>query len=254
VASLHKPSVVFVHGIWADGSSFRKLIPPLQAEGYEVLASQHGLDTLDDDIESVRCTIARANGPVLLVGHSYGGTLITHAGIDPRVAGLVYIAALSLDSGETSQGIQAKFPTADIYSHIEVRFGRAWMKTDGIACFAGDLPDYEQRLLWATQNPCAADLLAEVARGIAWKSKPSWYIVCTDDRTLPPELQRFMANRMGSTIFETASSHVPMLSQPEFVLDVIRNAGEVIMDAAEATLIREIDACLQPDPIRRSTK
>lgn len=235
MATRHKPSVVFVHGIWAGDSSFSKLIPPLQAEGYEVLASQHGLDTLDDDIETVRCTIARTSGPVLLVGHSYGGTLITHAGTDPRVAGLLYIAALSLDSGETSQGMQAKFPTADVYSHVEVRFGRAWIKPDGITCFAGDLPEQEQKLVWATQKPCAADLLAEISRGIGWKSKPSWYIVCTNDRTLQPELQRFVAKRMGATIFETGSSHVPMLSQPEFVLDIIRKAGAAIMNSADDT-------------------
>jgi len=233
MATRHKPSIVFAHGIWADGSSFSKLIPPLQAEGYEVLASQHRLDTFDDDIETVKQTIDRASGPVLLVGHSYGGSLITHAGTDPRVAGLVYIAALSLDSGETLQGLQAKFPTADIYSHIEVRFGRAWMKPDGIACFVGDLPDHEQRLVWATQNPCAADLLAEIAGGIGWKSKPSWYIVCTNDRTLHPELQHFMAKRMRSTVVEIASAHVPMLSQPKVVLDVIREAGAAIMNGAE---------------------
>jgi pimeloyl-ACP methyl ester carboxylesterase len=228
-----KPSIVFVHGIWADASAFSKLIPPLQAEGYEVLASQHRLDTLDDDIETVRCTIARASGPVLLVGHSYGGALITHAGTDPRVAGLVYIAALSLDSGETSHEIQAKFPTAEVYSHIEMRFGRLWLTPAGIDCFAGDLPEPEQKLILATQSPCAGDLLAEVAKGIGWKSKPSWYIVCSDDRTLQPELQRFVAKRMGSTIFETGSSHVPMLSQPEFVLDVIRRAGDAIMGRGE---------------------
>lgn len=196
------------------------------------------MDTLDDDIETVRCTIARASRPVLLVGHSYGGALITHAGTDPRVAGLVYIAALSLDSGETSHGIQAKFPTADVYSHIEVRFGRVWMKPAGMNCFAGDLSEQEQKLLWATQNPCAGDLLAEIAKGIAWKSKPSWYIVCTNDRSLQPELQRFVAKRMGSIIFETGSSHVPMLSQPEFVLDVIRKASPAIMDNAEGILRR----------------
>jgi len=233
MATRHKPSIVFVHGIWAGSSSFNKLIPPLQAEGYEVLASQQRLDTLDDDIETVRCTIARASGPVLLVGHSYGGTLITHAGTDPRVAGLVYLAALSLDSGETSHEIQAKFPTADVYSYIQMRFGRVWMQPDGIECFAGDLPEQEQKLIWATQNPCAGDLLAEIAKGIGWKSKPSWYIVCTNDRTLRPELQRFVAKRMKSTIFETGSSHVPMLSQPDFVLDVIKKASLAVMENRE---------------------
>jgi pimeloyl-ACP methyl ester carboxylesterase len=109
------------------------------------------------------------------------------------------------------------------------------MKPDGIACLAGDLPEQEQKLVWAIHNPCDADLLAEMAKGIGWKSKPSWYIVCTNDRTLQPELQRFVAKRMGSTIFETDSRHVPMLSQPEFVLDVIGKAGVAVMENTEAT-------------------
>lgn len=113
-----------------------------------------------------------------------------------------------------------------------------WVKPAGMNCFAGDLPEKEQKLLWATQNPCAGDLLAEIAKGIAWKSKPSWYIVCTNDRSLQPEPQGFVAKRMGSAIFETGSSHVPMLSQPEFVLDVIRKASPAIMDNAEGILRR----------------
>jgi pimeloyl-ACP methyl ester carboxylesterase len=234
MAAQQKPSIVFVHGIWADGSSFNKLIPPLQAEGYEVLASQHGLDTLDGDIETVRHTMARVRGPVLLVGHSYGGTLITHAGTDPRVAGLVYIAALSLDTGETSQSIQEKFPTSDIFSYAAVKDGRVWMKPEGIVCFAGDLSEQEQRAVWAVHNPAAVNLFAERAEGYGWKSKPSWYIVGKNDRTVRPELQRFVAKRMGSTVFEADSSHVPMLSQPEFVLDVIRKAAATVMKKSES--------------------
>ena len=223
-----KASIVFVHGIWADGSSFSKLIPALQAEGYEVLAAQYGLDTLSGDVDSVKRTLARLSSPAILVGHSYGGTVITHAGTDPRVAALVYVAALAPDAGETSQSLQAKFPVTDVFSHIEVEDGRVWMKPDGIVCFAGDLPQNEQMLLWATHAAPAGDLFNQQTEGTAWRSKPSWYIVANNDRTIQPELQRFVAKRMGATTFETDSSHVPMLSQPGFVLDVIRKAANAL--------------------------
>src|SRR5246127_4089735 len=112
-----KPSIVFAHGLWADGSCFSKVIPTLQAEGYEVMASQHGLDSLATDVAAVKACLARVSSPAILVGHSYGGTLITHAGIDPRVAGLVYIAALAPDTDETSQSQINKFPTTEVFSH-----------------------------------------------------------------------------------------------------------------------------------------
>ena len=146
-----KPSIVFAHGLWADGSCFSKLIPSLQADGHEVMASQHGLDSLASDVAAVKACFARVSGPVLLVGHSYGGTLITHAGTDPRVAGLVYIAALAPDADETSQGHLAKFPTTDVFAHIEVTDGRIWLKPSGVPCFAGDLTEAEQKLVYATQ-------------------------------------------------------------------------------------------------------
>lgn len=228
MSSHRKPSIVFVHGIWADGSSFSKLIPTLQAEGHDVIAAQYGLDTLAGDVASVKRTLAQVSGPAILVGHSYGGTLITHAGIDPKVAGLVYVAALAPDADETSQSLQAKFPVTDVFSHIEVVDGRIWMKPDGVACFAGDLTSEEQNLVWATHAAPAADLFAKKIEGTAWRSKPSWYIVANKDRTIRPELERFVARRMGATTFETDSSHVPMLSQPNFVLDVIRKAASSI--------------------------
>jgi pimeloyl-ACP methyl ester carboxylesterase len=223
-----KASIVFVHGIWADGSCFSKLIPTLQAEGYEVLAAQYGLDTLAADVDSAKRTLARVSSPAILVGHSYGGTVITHAGTDPRVAGLVYIAAFAPDADETSQSLQAKFPVTDVFSHIEVEDGRVWMKPDGIVCFAGDLPQKEQKLVWATHAAPAADLFNQQTEGTAWRSKPSWYIVANNDRTIQPELQRFVAKRMGAITFETDSSHVLMLSQPDFVLDVIRKAADAL--------------------------
>jgi pimeloyl-ACP methyl ester carboxylesterase len=223
-----KPGIVFAHGIWADGSSFGKLIPPLQAEGHAVIAAQYGLDTVAGDVAAVKSALGRVSSPAVLVGHSYGGTLITAAGTDSRVAALVYIAALAPDVGETSQSQVDTFPTTDVFSHVEVADGRAWLKQDGIACFAGDLPDQEQKLIWATHAPPAIDLFTQKIEGTAWKNKPSWYVLATKDRTVHPDLQRFAANRMGATVVETPSSHVPMLSNPSVVLDVIRMAAESV--------------------------
>jgi pimeloyl-ACP methyl ester carboxylesterase len=223
-----KPSIVFAHGLWADGSCFGKLIPALQAEGHEVLASQHGLDSLSGDVASVVRCFGRVNGPIVLVGHSYGGTLITHAGTDDRVAALVYIAALAPDETETSQSQQAKFPTTDVFSRIEVADGRIWLRPDGVRFFAGDLPEQEQKLVWATQAVPVPDLFTQNVDGIAWRSKPSWYIVAKQDHTVHPELQRSAARRMGATTVEADSSHVPMLSNPSVVLDVIRAAANAV--------------------------
>jgi pimeloyl-ACP methyl ester carboxylesterase len=131
-----KPSIVFCHGIWADGSCFSKVIPTLQADGHQVIAAQYGLDTLAGDVATVK--LGRVSSPAILVGHSYGGSVITAAGTDDRVAALVYIAALAPDADETSQSQQAKFPVTDVFSHLEVADGRFWMLPDAIECFAGD--------------------------------------------------------------------------------------------------------------------
>ena len=223
-----KPSIVFAHGLWADGSCFSKLIPALQAEGHEVICSQHGLDSLEGDVQCVTRCFGRVNGHVVLVGHSYGGTLITHAGMDDRVAALVYIAALAPDADETSQSQQAKFPVTEVFSHIEVADGRIWLRPDGVASFAGDLPGAEQKVVWATQAVPVPDLFTQKVDGVAWRSKPSWYIVAKNDRTVHPDLERFVAKRMNATVTEIDSSHVPMLSQPKLVLDVIRAAASAI--------------------------
>jgi pimeloyl-ACP methyl ester carboxylesterase len=232
MSTQRKPSIVFVHGIWADGSSFGKLIPTLQAEGHEVIAAQYGLDTVASDVDSVKRTLGRVSSPAILVGHSYGGTLITYAGTDPRVAGLVYVAALAPDADESSQSLQAKYPATEVFSHVEVADGRVWMKPEGIEYFAGDLSKEEQKLVWAAHAAPSLELFSAKVEGTAWKSKPSWYIVASKDRTIQPELERFVAKRMGATVFETDSSHVPMLSQPEFVLDVIRKAAKSLQEKA----------------------
>jgi pimeloyl-ACP methyl ester carboxylesterase len=226
-----KSSIVFAHGLWADGSCFQKLIRTLQADGHEVICSQHGLDSLKGDVECVTRCFGRVSGPVVLVGHSYGGTLITHAGTDDRVAALVYIAALAPDVDETSQSQQQKFPVTDVFSHIEVADGRIWLRPDGVAAFAGDLPEAEQRLVWATQAVPVADLFTQKVDGVAWRSKPSWYIVAKNDRTVHPDLERFVAKRMGAITVEVASSHVPMLSNPALVLEVIGKAANAVQKA-----------------------
>jgi pimeloyl-ACP methyl ester carboxylesterase len=223
-----KPSIVFAHGLWADGSCFSKLIPALQAEGYQCLASQHGLDSLEGDVASVTRAIGRVSAPVLLVGHSYGGTLITAAGTDDRVAGLVYISALAPDTTETSQSLQDQFPATDVFHYIEVADGRIWLLPEGTKEFAGDLSEQEQKLVWATQATPDANLFNEKVDGTAWRSKPSWYIVANQDHTVNPELERFVAKRMGAHTYDVDSSHVPMLSHPDFVLDVIRTAADSI--------------------------
>jgi pimeloyl-ACP methyl ester carboxylesterase len=234
MADQNKPSIVFAHGLSADGSCFQKLIPALQADGHEVMSSQHGLDSLKGDVECVTRCFGRVSGPVVLVGHSYGGTLITHAGTDDRVAALVYIAGLAPDESETSQSLLNKFPVTEIFSHMEVADGRIWLKHDGIKSLAGDLPEAEQKVVWATQAAPVADLFDQKVGGTAWRSKPSWYIVATEDRTVQPELERFVAKRMGATTVELRSSHVPMLSQPRAVLDVIRNAVKAIQKSKAA--------------------
>jgi pimeloyl-ACP methyl ester carboxylesterase len=224
-----KPGIVFAHGIWADGSCFQKLIPALRSEGHEVMAAQYDLDFVKGDVEATVRTFGRVKGPIVLVGHSYGGTVITHAGVDPRVAALVYIAALGPDETETSQGQQDKFPRTDVFKYAEVADGRVWLRPDGVACFAGDLSQEEQGLAYATHFAPAVDLFVQkYDGGIAWRSKPSWYIVASEDRTVHPDLQRFAAKRMGATTLEVRSSHVPMLSRPKDVLEVIRAASVAV--------------------------
>jgi len=223
-----KASIVFAHGLWADGSCFSKVIPALQADGHQVVAAQNSLDTLEGDVAAVNRALGRVASPAILVGHSYGGTVITAAGTDDRVAGLVYIAALAPDEDETSQSLQEQFPVTDIFAHIEIADGRIWMLPSGIGCFAGDLPKQEQQLVWATQGVPAADLFTQKLPGTAWRTKPSWYVVANHDRTVQPDLERFVAKRMGAHTYDLDSSHVAMLSQPDAVLDVIRTAANSI--------------------------
>lgn len=232
----NKTSIVFAHGLWADGSCYSKVIPTLQGEGHEVVSTQNSLDTLEGDVTAVKRALGRVSSPAILVGHSYGGTVITAAGTDDRVAGLVYIAALAPDADETSQSLQNMFPTTDVFGHIEIADGRIWLLPDGVDCFAGDLSEEEQKLVWSTQGVPTVDLFNQKLEGVAWRSKPSWYIVANHDRTVHPDLERFVADRMGATTYDLDSSHVPMLSHPDRVLDVIREAAAAAQQAAAPVL------------------
>ncbi|RWE11675.1 MAG: alpha/beta hydrolase [Mesorhizobium sp.] len=232
MSTASKPTIVFCHGVWADGSCFSKVIPALQADGHEVIAVQYSLESYEEDLATVRRTLNRVGSPVLLVGHSYGGATITGAGTDDRVVGLVYIAAVAPDAGETVQDQLDKYPT-DIFSHVEVADNLVWLLPSGTEFFAGDLPEDEQKLVWATHFPLHADLFNEqklTADQVAWRSKPSWYVLATKDHTVHPELQRWVSKRMGATVTEVTSSHVPMLSQPTVVIDAIRKAVAAVQN------------------------
>ena len=218
-----KPSIVFCHGLWADGSCFSKLIPALRAEGHECITAEYGLDSAQGDVDCTIRALGRVSSPAILVGHSYGGSVITAAGTDDRVAGLVYICALAPDETETSQGQQDKFPVTDVFAHIDVADGRVWLLRTGIDYFCGDLTPEEKEIVWATAMSPVADLFNQKPEGTAWRTKPSAYIVGTNDRTVHPELERAAAKRMGARTYEIASDHVPMVSHPETVLEAIRN-------------------------------
>ncbi|MGF7036770.1 alpha/beta hydrolase [Mucilaginibacter lappiensis] len=219
-----KPSIVFCHGIWADASCFSKVIPGLIAAGHEVISVQYGLTSFEHDVAAIKRTISRVSSPVILVGHSYGGATITAAGTDERVAGLVYIAAVAPAVGETVNDQLNKFPS-DIFGRIEVADGRVWMLPSGTEFFAGDLSDEEQKVVWATHYAPDVDLFnQQKITSTSWDTKPSWYILCTEDHTVHPDLQRWVSKRMGATVTEIKSSHVPMLSNPQVVIDVICQA------------------------------
>jgi pimeloyl-ACP methyl ester carboxylesterase len=202
------------------------VIPALQADGHEVIAVQYGLDSYEEDLATVKRTLNRVGSPVILVGHSYGGATITGAGMDDRVVGLVYIAAVAPDAGETVQDQLDKYPS-DIFGCVEIADNRAWMQKDGTKFFCGDLSEKEQKLVRAMHIAPIADLLQQqklTAEQVAWRTKPSWYVLATEDHTVNPDLQRWVSKRMGANVTEVASSHVPMLSKPDVVIEVIRKA------------------------------
>ena len=187
-----KPSLVFCHGILADGSCFNKVMPAFQAEGYEVISAQYPLDSNVEDVAATRYYLNQVSSPAILIGHSYGGAVITGAGIDDRVVGLVYISAVAPDADETTASLIAKFPETALFRHVKVADGRVWMPHDATADFCGDLTEAEQQIVWATAAPPSTELFDTKAAGVAWQTKPSWYIVANNDNAVNPELERFV--------------------------------------------------------------
>jgi len=220
-------NIVLVHGTWADGSSWAKVIPLLLAQGYHVTAVQNPLTSLADDVAATRRAIALQDGPVLLVGHSWGGVVITEAGNDPQVAGLVYVAAAAPEEGQSFLELVQTAPATP--GNDEIRpdaQGFVSMTPKGITeDFAQDLTPTEQQVLIATQGPQAFSALKEKITRAAWKTKPSWYIVAANDRMINPDLERALAQKLKATTTTLDSSHVAMLAQPEKVAAVILEAA-----------------------------
>lgn len=221
-------NVVLVHGLYADGSSWAKVIPLLQAKGLNVTAVQNPTTSLQDDVAAVRRALAQQDGPTVLVGHSYGGMVISEAGLDPKVTGLVYIAARAPDAGEDYAALAKKYPPGPAGAGLKWEadgFG-ALSEQAFLRDFAGDLPAAEARVYYAVQQRVGKAVLQARTTVAAWRQKPSWYAVSAQDRTINPDLERFMARRMGAQTIELQSSHVAMLSHPREVADLILQAAQ----------------------------
>lgn len=223
-------NVVLVHGAFADGSSWAKVIPLLQSKGLHVVAVQNPLTSLADDVAATQRAIASMDGPVLLVGHSYGGMVITEAGNDPKVAGLLYVCALIPNDGQSVADVVKASPPAP--GSAEFRQDASHflsLSSKGIhAHFAQDLPIETRNLLYVTQVPWAARATTDKISTAAWKTRPSWCIIGTDDQMVPPQLARAEARMIRATTVELKSSHVPMLSLPDKVASFIAGAAREI--------------------------
>lgn len=220
-------NIVLVHGAFADGSSWAKVIAILQAKGYNVTAVQNPLTSLADDVATTQRALASQKGPVILVGHSWGGVVITEVGMDPKVVGLVYVAAFGPDAGEVIGDLGKPYPPPPAFAApIVDAQGFMSLPTDAVVKhFASDLPEEEARIVAATQGPINASAFAATVSNVAWKTKPSWYIVATQDGAIAPDLERSHAKRMKATTTELAASHVPMVSKPKEVAAVIMDAA-----------------------------
>jgi len=219
-------NVVLVHGLFADGSSWSEVIARLQAAGLNVTSVQNPLTTLDDAVAATQRVLARQDGPTVLVGHSFSGMIVTEAGVDPKVSALVYVAARAPDAGEDYTALAKKYPTPPasagiVFDGDEGRLTEAAFLRD----FAGDLPEARARVLYAVQQPFHKALLAGKTTQAAWRSKPSFYAVSTEDRTINPDLERFMAKRMGATTIEVKASHLSLISHPQEITDLILQAA-----------------------------
>jgi pimeloyl-ACP methyl ester carboxylesterase len=220
-------NIVLVHGLFADGSSWGKVIPLLQAKGYHVTAVQNPTTSLDADVDAVKRALAQQDGPTLLVAHSYGGMVISQAGDDPKVKGLVYIAARAPDAGEDYPALTKKYKAAPASAglHWSADGYGALSEQAFVNDFAGDLPKAEAEAYYAVQQPIGKPITMAKTTVAAWHDKPTWYAVSTEDRTIDPDLERFMASRMHAHTIELKSSHVSLISHPTEVANLILEAA-----------------------------
>jgi pimeloyl-ACP methyl ester carboxylesterase len=220
-------NIVLVHGAFADGSSWSKVIPLLQAKGYNVIAVQNPLSSLADDVAATKRALTQANGPVILVGHSWAGMVISEAGSDPKVAGLVYISALVPKKGQSAADATTGYPAPPGSAQAKPdAAGYLSLTRKGIdEDFVPELPVVERRIVYATQGPWSSAALSEKVLNPAWQSKPSWLIADANDRMIPPQYEKDTAKLIHAKLTVLASGHVPMLSMPDRVAAVIIDAA-----------------------------
>ncbi|MBN3947043.1 MAG: alpha/beta hydrolase [Nostoc sp. NMS7] len=225
-ADITAGNIVLVHGAYADGSCWSEVIRRLQKAGLKPTAVQNPLTSLADDVAATRRILALQDGPTVLVGHSWAGTVISEAGIDPKVSTLVYVAARAPDADEDYTALAAKFPTPPANAGLVHSGGFAQLSEEAfLRDFAGGVDLAKARVLYAVQGRVADTLFASRTTVAAWRSKPSWYAVSTQDRTTAPELEKFLANRMKANTIELESSHLSMITHPDEIANLILNAA-----------------------------
>jgi pimeloyl-ACP methyl ester carboxylesterase len=226
-----RPSIVLVHGAWADGSSWSSVIERLQADGYRVTAPQFPLTSLAADVARLRQVLDTQECPTVVAGHSYGGQIITALGTNaPNVVGLVYIAAFGLDEGESLGALLSQGPVTPALAHLFTdKQGFGWLSEDDfVHHFAADVDPVKAKVMYAVQQALAGSAFTDVMGVPAWKSQPTWYLVASDDEAIPPDAERLFASRMGATTIEVPSSHVAMVSHPDEVARLIESAAQAV--------------------------
>jgi pimeloyl-ACP methyl ester carboxylesterase len=219
-------NVVLVHGAWADGSSWGEVIPRLQAVGLNVTAVQNPLTSLADSIAATRRALALQDGPTVLAAHSWGGTVISETGTDPKVTALVYVAARAPDADEDFVALSAKFPTMPVRAGVQEHDGFTTISQEAfLKYFANGVAREKAEVLYAVQEPAAASLFGGRTTAAAWRSKPSWYAVSKDDQTIAPDLERFLAKRMNATTVELEAGHLSLVSHPQAIANLILAAA-----------------------------
>jgi pimeloyl-ACP methyl ester carboxylesterase len=229
-----QPNIVLVHGAWADGSCWSAVIERLQADGYNVTAPQFPETSLAADVARLRQVLERQDGPTVVVGHSYGGQIMTALGTDaPNAAGLVYIAAFGLDEGESIGTLLGQGPPTPALAHLDIdKQGFAWLPEDDfVNHFAADVDQARALVMYAVQQPLAATALEDVMGVPAWRSLSAWCLIAADDEAIPPSAERQFAARMGATTVEVASGHLAMVSHPDAVTALIEKAAEAVQAA-----------------------